>query len=95
MSITNEFNIEKSFSDSSHSSTELPCYIHIKCDRSEKIFCLDCREVCNGHIDEGLDEAYCFDMELNECEENKYRCHNDLITQLIKEIHGILCETFL
>jgi hypothetical protein len=35
--------------------------------------------VCDGAIDcfdEGLDEKSCFDMEINECEENEYRWHN-------------------
>ncbi|CAF3769027.1 unnamed protein product [Rotaria sp. Silwood1] len=74
--------LNKSLNDSSNMSIELPCYIHIKCDRGDKPFCLDWREVCDGCIDcmnEGLDEAYYFDMAINECEENEYRCHNDCL----------------
>ncbi|CAF3352041.1 unnamed protein product [Rotaria sp. Silwood2] len=59
--VENEFNIKKSYSEYSNILIELPCYIHIKCDRGEKSLCLDWREVCNGRIDcidEGLDEAY-------------------------------------
>ncbi|CAF3319043.1 unnamed protein product [Rotaria sp. Silwood2] len=39
--------------------------------------------LCNGridYIDEGLDEAYCFDTEIHVCKDNEYRCHNGLCT---------------
>ncbi len=57
------------------------CYMHLKCDRGGSGLCLDWREVCDGRIDclnEGVDEAQCFDLEVNECDENEYRCHNGL-----------------
>ncbi|CAF0858500.1 unnamed protein product [Rotaria sordida] len=79
--VENEFNIKTSYFESSNMLIELPCYIHIKCDRGGTYLCLDWREICNGRIDcmdEGLDEAFCFDMELNECKENEYRCQNGL-----------------
>ncbi|CAF4817089.1 unnamed protein product, partial [Rotaria magnacalcarata] len=80
--VENEFNIKTSYLEStSILIQQLPCYTHIKCDRGGTFLCLDWREVCNGRIDcidEGLDEAFCFDMELNQCEENEYRCHNGL-----------------
>ncbi|CAM2709396.1 unnamed protein product [Rotaria socialis] len=80
--VENEFNIKTSYLESTGILIQqLPCYTHIKCDRGGTFLCLDWREVCNGRIDcidEGLDEAFCFDMELNECEENEYRCHNGL-----------------
>ncbi|CAF4484897.1 unnamed protein product [Rotaria sp. Silwood2] len=53
--------------------------MHIKCDRGGSPLCLDWREVCNGRIDcldGGADEAECFELEVNECNEDKYRCHN-------------------
>ncbi|CAF4978062.1 unnamed protein product, partial [Rotaria sp. Silwood1] len=79
--VENEFNIKNSYIESSNMLIELPCYIHIKCNRGGKNICLDWREICNGRIDcidEGLDESFCFDMEINECEDNEYRCHNGL-----------------
>jgi hypothetical protein len=57
------------------------CYMHLKCDRGGSGQCLDWREVCDGRIDcldGGADETQCFDLELNECDENEYRCHNGL-----------------
>jgi hypothetical protein len=42
---------------------------------------LDWREVCDGRIDclnGSVDEAQCFDLEINECNETEYRCHNGL-----------------
>ncbi|CAF1552061.1 unnamed protein product, partial [Adineta steineri] len=57
------------------------CYIHLKCDRGGPLICLDWREICNGRIDclnDGIDETGCFNLEMNECNENEYRCHNGL-----------------
>jgi hypothetical protein len=80
--VENEFSRRISYSELSNVLIHpLACYVHLKCDRGGPYICLDWREVCNGRIDcidEGLDEAFCFDMELNECGENEYRCHNGL-----------------
>ncbi|CAF3602035.1 unnamed protein product, partial [Adineta steineri] len=57
------------------------CYILLECDRGGPSICLDWREICNGRIDclnDGIDEIGCFNLELNECNENEYRCHNGL-----------------
>ena len=62
-------------------TAELTCYIHIECDRGGSDLCLDWREVCDGRIDcinGGIDEVHCFQLEMNECEEDEYRCHNGL-----------------
>lgn len=64
-----------------HSMTKLTCYIHLECDRDGSSICLGWREICNGRIDclnGGQDEASCFELEINECKENEYRCHNGL-----------------
>ncbi|CAF1509979.1 unnamed protein product, partial [Adineta ricciae] len=56
-------------------------YSHLECDRGGKDLCLDWREICNVQIDclnGGIDEKECFQMEMNECEEDEYRCHNGL-----------------
>ena len=63
------------------STMSIPCYIHLRCDRGQSEFCLDWREICDGRIDclnDGLDEAFCMSMEINQCNENEYRCHNGL-----------------
>ncbi|CAF3796622.1 unnamed protein product, partial [Rotaria sordida] len=59
----------------------LTCYTHIKCYRGSSLICLDWREICNGHIDcidEGNDENQCFELKINQCDENEYRCDNGL-----------------
>ena len=64
-----------------HKVTNLTCYVHLKCDRGGPPMCLDWREVCDGRIDcldGGLDEAHCFELEINECDEKQFRCANGL-----------------
>ncbi|CAM4765337.1 unnamed protein product [Rotaria magnacalcarata] len=61
--------------------THSTCYVLLKCDRGAEPMCLDWREVCDGRIDclnDGVDESQCFQLEINECSENEYRCHNGL-----------------
>ncbi|CAF1197975.1 unnamed protein product [Adineta steineri] len=57
------------------------CYILLECDRGGSSMCLDWREICDGRIDclnGDVDEIQCFNLEINECNENEYRCHNGL-----------------
>ncbi|CAF4144709.1 unnamed protein product, partial [Adineta steineri] len=57
------------------------CYILLECNRGGPSMCLDWREICDGRIDclnDGIDEIQCFNLEINECNENEYRCHNGL-----------------
>ncbi|UJR18115.1 hypothetical protein I4U23_005015 [Adineta vaga] len=57
-------------------STHRVCYTLLKCNR-----CLDWREIYDGKIDctiDGIDEENCLSLEMNECNENEYRCHNGL-----------------
>ncbi len=72
------------------------CYILLKCDRGGSSMCLDWREVCDGRIDclnDGVDEIQCFDLEINECDENEYRCHNGLcIPKIFSEIGNVEAE---
>ncbi|CAF3802137.1 unnamed protein product [Rotaria sordida] len=79
--VKDEFLGRKPYSESSDIMVQMPCYIFLKCHRNGQFWCLDWREVCDGNVDcydEGLDEESCFDMELNECKEDEYRCHNGL-----------------
>ncbi|CAF1071802.1 unnamed protein product [Adineta steineri] len=58
------------------------CYSHLSgCYRGPEPMCLDWREICDGKIDcvgdnFGIDEQYCDELEINECKEDEYRCHN-------------------
>ncbi|CAF4819330.1 unnamed protein product, partial [Rotaria sp. Silwood2] len=41
--------------------------------------CLDWTEICDGKVDcldGGLDEQNCWQLEVNDCEDNEYRCTN-------------------
>ncbi|CAF1409983.1 unnamed protein product [Adineta steineri] len=72
---------DKYFSTPPYVITSLTCYIHLKCDRGGSNICLDWREICDGRIDcidGGIDEEQCFQLEINECNENEYRCRNGL-----------------
>ena len=57
----------------------LTCYIHLLCDRGPNLGCLDWSEICDGHmncLNGGVDEEHCWQLEINECQDNEYRCNN-------------------
>ncbi|CAF0936396.1 unnamed protein product [Rotaria sp. Silwood1] len=58
--------------------TTLTCYTHLQCDRGSLFACLDWSEICDGVIDcrNGVDEESCWQVEINECEDNEVRCLN-------------------
>ncbi|CAF3312330.1 unnamed protein product [Rotaria sp. Silwood2] len=59
--------------------TTFTCYVHLQCDRGPTPSCLDWSEICDGKIDcmdGGRDEEYCWQLEINDCENNEYRCTN-------------------
>ncbi|CAF1541144.1 unnamed protein product [Adineta ricciae] len=76
---------------------EQTCYILLECNRNNPSICLDWREICNGRIEclnNGIDEIECFNLEINECEENEYRCHIGLCIPKIfldMEFVGVQC----
>ncbi|CAF3944340.1 unnamed protein product, partial [Adineta steineri] len=74
------------------------CYILLECDRGGSSICLDWREICNGRIDcrnDGIDEIGCFDLEINECSDNEYRCHNGLcIPKIFLEMIFVEAQCF-
>ncbi|UJR34378.1 hypothetical protein I4U23_021786 [Adineta vaga] len=64
----------------------LTCYIHLQCHRFSIFACLDWSEICDGiiHCENGIDEEFCLELEINQCEDNEYRCQNG---QCINEIY--------
>ncbi|CAF1098971.1 unnamed protein product [Adineta steineri] len=59
--------------------TNLTCYTNLECNRGSLSACLDWSEICDGKIDcldSGSDEEYCWQLEINECKDNEYRCRN-------------------
>ena len=52
------------------------CYTHLQCNTSW--VCLDWRNICDRVMDcdDGSDEIHCWQLEMNECGENEYRCRS-------------------
>jgi hypothetical protein len=67
-----------SFYQQKYDPINLTCYTHLECNRGSTLACLDWTEICDGHIDcrDGIDEEPCWQLEINECEDNEYRCNN-------------------
>ena len=62
-----------------YSPTRLTCYIHLKCNRGSSEACLHWTEICDGYVDclnDGVDEKHCWELEINECAADEYRCDN-------------------
>jgi hypothetical protein len=84
-----DYNLSLSFNDIIHSNfinrmdihanmTSGTCYRFLSdCNDGLWPMCLDWREICDGKIDylNGKDEELCDQLELNECNDNEYRCH--------------------
>lgn len=55
------------------------CYIQLQCTRESKSYCLQWEEICDGEVqcwDGGEDEKNCWQIEINDCQSNEYRCQN-------------------
>lgn len=74
--------VQITFTQRSKNSTNITigtCYRFLSnCDRGPWPFCLDWREVCDGKVDcfDGEDEHMCEKLDLNQCTNDEYRCHN-------------------
>ncbi|CAF3113962.1 unnamed protein product [Rotaria sp. Silwood2] len=59
--------------------TTFTCYVHLQCNRGPALSCLDWSEICDGKIDcvdGGHDEENCWQLEINDCGNDEYRCSN-------------------
>ncbi|CAF4405138.1 unnamed protein product, partial [Rotaria sp. Silwood2] len=55
------------------------CYTHLQCNRGPFPACLDWSEICDAQVnclDGEFDEEHCWQIEINECNDNEYRCTN-------------------
>ena len=71
--------IDDIFRYRSRQSDTFSCYEHIQCNRGPSPACLDWSDICDGKVDcldGGLDEKYCWQLEINQCQDNEYRCIN-------------------
>ena len=71
--------VEDFYNSDKYDPTVSTCYTLIKCNHGPSSICLDWREICDGQInclDDGIDEEYCWELEVNQCEDNEYRCRN-------------------
>ena len=61
-----------------HLYGDILCYETLKCDSG--LLCLDWREICDGvqHCLSGRDEENCDLLEMNQCDEDEYRCSNGM-----------------
>ena len=65
----------------SYNDSYVTCYIPLNCTYDGQPICLQWNQICDGRvdcIDGGEDELSCFALEMNECENDEYRCHNGL-----------------
>ena len=59
-------------------TTSGTCYRFLTgCNRGLWPLCIDWREICDGKIDciNEKDEEFCDQLEMNQCNDNEYRCH--------------------
>ena len=71
--------VEDFYNSDKYDPTVSTCYTLIKCNHGPSSICLDWREICDDQInclDDGIDEEYCWELEVNQCEDNEYRCRN-------------------
>jgi len=57
------------------------CYIHLQCIRLPGMRCLDWTDICDGKVDclnNGVDEEHCWQLEINVCQDDEYRCYDGL-----------------
>ena len=58
-------------------NSKVTCYSHLPYCKTF-LPCLDWREICDGNVNcfDGSDEENCWQLEINQCTNKEYRCHN-------------------
>ena len=81
--VSNDF--DRTVSDKFHEKSkklmyagDIVCYTTLECNSG--LLCLDWRDICDGlqQCMSGHDEENCDKLELNECEDDEYRCENGM-----------------
>jgi hypothetical protein len=54
------------------------CYIHLECNLGLSSLCISWTDICDGIIRciNGTDEEHCWQLEIHECNEDRFRCIN-------------------
>jgi hypothetical protein len=54
------------------------CYTYLQCNLGLSSVCIGWLNICDGIIQciDGVDEEHCWQLEINECKVDEYRCHN-------------------
>jgi len=54
------------------------CYTHLECDLGFMSLCIGWTNICDGVVQciNGIDEEHCWQLEVNECKEDEFRCNN-------------------
>lgn len=79
-----------------YNPTSLTCYTHLTCNRRSRSICLDWTEICDDHIDclnDAVDEKQCWQLYVNECQEDEFRCRNgQCISKIFLDDHSFGLE---
>jgi len=73
--------IQKIFHSTDRYMPMSTCYVHLQCDYGTRSICLDWTDICNGQINclnDGIDEKDCWQLEVNQCNDDEYRCTNGI-----------------
>ncbi|CAF4110326.1 unnamed protein product [Adineta steineri] len=71
--------INNYYSSYEYKPSDFTCYTHLNCTRGYLPACLDWSEICDGKVDclnGPVDEEHCWQLEMNQCQNNEYRCYN-------------------
>jgi hypothetical protein len=70
--------IEDSFMNKRSKEMNQTCYTHLQCNLGTTSLCIGWINICDGliHCIDGIDEEPCWQLEINDCTENEFRCKN-------------------
>ncbi|UJR29703.1 hypothetical protein I4U23_017251 [Adineta vaga] len=81
------------YDNNPYKPNNLTCYEHLSCQHTTYLGCLDWTEICDGHVhclNEAIDEKLCWQLEINECKENEYRCPDGQCIPMLFDANGFI-----